>query len=585
MMKTYYILLVTIALIFLSCSKNTTGNADKNYTPINSVSQIIHASTGGTINNKNGVSLTIPPGALNSDTLITVSELVISDSAKNTLVGVKFEPDGLELKKPALIEVPFSPPSNWDENDLILDYDFYGKDATAAAWNGYCAKVSLENGKWVAKTIATHFSGKLFIRNCHSGTMDYVIGQLKNTGRSPDSLITMVRKKYPGENIEGYQTEKVDERTIQRFLGTFFTEKYSYNRGEKVPANVLTELSEYTRSGRNVALAFTFGKWGVKNSEGLYPNFIHTASLQEKNGAIQIRNSANVEPVPKLIELLGGTNTVYYPFDKIDEFRELQSGVSVELAAGAGPDGFSKDNKKFGIWLYGPLNGKNWAQVSLGMLWEDPWVFAVLAGSREWEKLSGELPRPRPYTAVKIFVQNPEEKSVALDGFDKCSISLENINCLFSNGNEWKVGSYNWEGKGKFNGYTFTASSDTTIVSKNDPSSSWKDSTTIKVELDESMSSIKNFSAVYKQIFSGGSTYTTYTYKTTGTNLPDNNKNPYSTMLFFNDSGVKVKNYLTLFSLSAKVNDFDPNVVKQYECLDNTSLSITFWKTNELAKR
>ncbi len=68
-------------------------------------------------------------------------------------------------------------------------------------------------------TFTTQFSGTLFVRNCHAGTMDYVIGQLKNKGLKPDSLMTAVRQKYPGETIQGYQTQKVEERTMANSVG------------------------------------------------------------------------------------------------------------------------------------------------------------------------------------------------------------------------------------------------------------------------------------------------------------------------------------------------------------------------------
>jgi len=401
MMKKCQIIALTFALILSSCSKNTTSGGGN--TPINSVSQRIKATAGGTIDNKNGLTLTILPDALKSDTLVTISEITINKTDVNVLAEVKFEPDGLELSKPALITIPFEPPSDWNENDLIQDYDFSGTDAGKGAWSGYYAKAAFENGKWVLKTFTTHFSGKLFIRNCHSGTMDYVIGQFSKKGCNPDTVINMVRRKYPGEKIQGYQTEKVDERTIQRFLGTFFTERYSYNRGEKVPADVLNELIAYTRSGRNVVLAFTPETWGAKSAEGLYPAYAHTAALEEHNGVVQIRNSANIGPIPKLIELLGGSNTVYFPLDRLDEFREMQAGVTVELAAGVGPDGFSSSaNNPYGLDIYNPLNGRS----ALGIFWDDPIAYVSAVLSRNSQSVAGIPPRPRPWTAVKIYVQN-----------------------------------------------------------------------------------------------------------------------------------------------------------------------------------
>jgi hypothetical protein len=571
-MKSYNAALLSIALISLSCSKNTTGNVAADYTPIQSVSQVIHASAGGTLINKNGVSLTIPPGALSSDTLITVSEIVIPKEDHNTIAGVKFEPDGLELKKPAILEVPLNLPSDWDENDLILDYGYHGKDAAAGAWNGYYIQVSRENGKLIARTFTTHFSGTLFVRNCHSGTMDYVLGQFNKKGQKPDSLLTAVRQKYPGETIQGYQTDQVDERTIQRFLGTFFTEKYTFNRSTKIPDTVISELKALCREGRQVVLSFTPDTWGGKNAEGLYPYFTHTAALEDKNGTIQIRNSTNVSPIPKLIELLGGSNTIYYPLDKINEFRELQSGVAVEMAAGVGPDGFSNEsnNNPYGLKLYPPLNGTSW----VGPAWENPFAFVSSLINTGTKDVKGKPPRSRPWTAVKVYVQNPEKTPVALEGFDKCYIHLDNLKCLFSNGNQWSVSSYTWEGKGGFEGYTFSASSDTIL-------SSYHYTTTIKIELDTSLSKLKNFTAEYKYTFSGSSTNTIYSYQVDGINLKKDGLEPTSYQLVFVASGANLKNYITKFSLSSRVNGVESNTVKQFEILDNTYFSIVIWNSKK----
>ncbi|MHB9028233.1 MAG: hypothetical protein ACYC9O_05655 [Candidatus Latescibacterota bacterium] len=469
-MNAYNRSLVYVAMLVLfSCSKNTTSHDNTDDGSKNSISRHIQASAGGTVQISNGVAISIPPDALKSDTLVTVSEIDIDRTDANMLAGVRFEPDGLELSKPALITVPIETPSNWKEGDLVHDYDFTGADAGSAVWSGYYARVIYEDGKWVAKTFTTHFSGKLFIRNCHSGTMDYVIGQFRKKGCHPDTIVSMVRRKYPANSIQGYQTEKVDELTIQRFLGTFFNEMYTYNRGEKIPGDVLAELTAHVRSGRNVVLAFTADKWGTKSGEGLYPAYAHTAALEERNGVVQIRNSANIRPIPKLIELLGGTNTVYYPFDKLDEFREMQAGVAVELAAGVGPDGFSSSqNNPYGLDIYNPLNGKNWT----GFAWEDPFAFTSALLSGNVKSVSGIPPRPRPWTAVKIYVQNTAgnespcetNASVAQLPYTHIDIFLH-VTCRvnYSDGKEYvQLRGIRQIQAGGFKGGMFTASWDST---------------------------------------------------------------------------------------------------------------------------
>jgi uncharacterized repeat protein (TIGR02543 family) len=83
------------------------------------VSVPISAQSGGTITVNdpqsplNGLSVSIPPGALASDTTISVSTLVppatLGGSPRFFLQGFSIEPDGTQLASPATVTIPYNP--------------------------------------------------------------------------------------------------------------------------------------------------------------------------------------------------------------------------------------------------------------------------------------------------------------------------------------------------------------------------------------------------------------------------------------------------------------------------------------------
>lgn len=396
-----FVIIVTIAL-FSSCIFDG-DNSDKNDSPESEAlfTQTVTAGDGAVIEGS-GYRVEIPPDALSEDTEITaVSVPAQNTSTEQILGGISFGPSGLTLDKPAIIEVPIELPADWEPGELVPVYEFPSDDPSLAVWNGYYAEITAQDGKYIASGPVFHFSGSIFVRNCHSGTMEYVLNKFKNNGCDPDTAFARIKEKYPDLGNISIGTEKVADRDIQRLLGTFFEEKYTYNRGSDVPANVISELAQLTEDGSLVVVAFTAESWPNKGSDGLYPFVPHTAVLEMKGGKVQVRNSANIRPNKELIKAMGGTNLVYYDWDKINEFRELQAGVGVELTCGVKPGDLSApDMNPHGLDVYNPLNGKDWSQIA----WEDPMAFISSILDRNWSNISGIPPRPRPWTAITIYV-------------------------------------------------------------------------------------------------------------------------------------------------------------------------------------
>jgi len=460
-------ILVVVSALFSSCIFDNNSSEKDDATESEVVfTQEVMADKGAVIE-AFGYKVEIPPDALPEDTKITAVPVPPQDtSTEQILGGINFGPSGLKLNKPAIIEVPIELPPDWTPGELVPIYEFPSNDPSLAVWNGYYAEITTKDGKYIASGPVFHFSGSLFIRNCHSGTMEYILNEFKSRGCHSDTAIARIKEKYPDLSNINIGTEKVIDKDIQRLLGTFFEEKYTFNRGSDVPSDVISELSQFTEDGSLVAVAFTSETWSNKNADGMYSCVPHTAILEQKDGTIQIRNSANVRPNRKLINAMGGTNLVYYDWGKINEFRELQAGVGVELTCGVQPGDFSApDMNPYGLSIYNPLNGKDWTEIA----WEDPMAFMSCVLARNWSSISGIPPRPRPWTAVKIYVLKASPDKNPCEKDDESKTEELDISVL-DHGAIWLIGyeindleaslklnkSMGWVADGSTNGNTFT---------------------------------------------------------------------------------------------------------------------------------
>ena len=100
------LVLITILSVFLA-------------TEAFAVSRFITADEGGTIDLAEGVSLIIPPGALEEDTMIRAHVVL-----NRNRICYTFEPDGIVFNKPAKLVV------SWEvlEDAGVKDLNLYGED-------------------------------------------------------------------------------------------------------------------------------------------------------------------------------------------------------------------------------------------------------------------------------------------------------------------------------------------------------------------------------------------------------------------------------------------------------------------------
>jgi len=123
-------------------AQDSTGQVSQNFTlsvfdTRQVVSAFITAAAGGTIivndstSRINGLTITIPPGALNADKNFAVSELISPPTLGGTrhflMKGFVVEPDGIALSKPATVTIPYDP-NEFDTSQGIPLEGFLGVD-------------------------------------------------------------------------------------------------------------------------------------------------------------------------------------------------------------------------------------------------------------------------------------------------------------------------------------------------------------------------------------------------------------------------------------------------------------------------
>jgi alpha-tubulin suppressor-like RCC1 family protein len=120
------------------------GGGDPPTPPATTVTQMIPAATGGTINGPGGVTLVIPPGALATDTPITIA--LASSGAPPLPAGItaggpmiSLTPSGITFARPLLLSLPVDPvlyPANVTPNFLQTNEAGSGWEQIPATRNG-----------------------------------------------------------------------------------------------------------------------------------------------------------------------------------------------------------------------------------------------------------------------------------------------------------------------------------------------------------------------------------------------------------------------------------------------------------------
>jgi len=299
----------------------------------------IKADEGGTITLENGAALTIPADALPEDKSITVSPVQVESLGDKFVVGLQFEPDGLVLNEAATCDYPL--PDDWDGEEAPLIYASNGNELSNFYNTGVYATVSGEKGNYMAQTRIYHFSAEVLVKNCHAGTLQYLLESFYKRGCSRTQAFDAVcnykdenddkpfEDYSPPELGENEKSIRVNEKWIQAFLATYFKKIYSYDKGEELPS--LGKLLEYARdeeNGRQVVFSFSKGQWQQK-SNGLYKNFKHTAALEKVDGQVKLRNSVEAtDAIEQALIEKNGENAYWYPeegeltAESLQKFRE-----------------------------------------------------------------------------------------------------------------------------------------------------------------------------------------------------------------------------------------------------------------------
>jgi hypothetical protein len=261
--------------------------------------------------------------------------------------------------------------------------------------------------------LISHFSGVVCAKNCHAGTIRHVLDQLQARGCNRDSLLAVVRRQYSGVDVPQDDCGERGVETVQAFLDTYFEDVAGFNDGQNVPDTLVQRITGYASEGRHVVLAFKRDVWGQRGGTNhFYPTsaleYSHTAALEVHNGQVQIRNTLATDDTA-LIRALGGQNVVWYPANKLNDFRRLPQGVAAELQVGGEPNCLSDPSKNpYGIAPYQPIDGVSY----WGRAWSDPWTY-LLQNQGSW---SGIAPRGIPWTAVRIYVERPDGPQARLCG-------------------------------------------------------------------------------------------------------------------------------------------------------------------------
>lgn len=383
--------LAVVALLLAACSSNTSTTADI-------------GPEGGVVVTGGGIELDVPAGALAEVTTITLEELDATDA-----LGVRFEPDGLTFASPATLRVPV--PSQWGREGL-LRLDFRGADPDDAVQQRLPPVVS----DGVATMPIDHFSGIFCARNCHAGTIRHILTTLEQRGCSRDDVLEHVRQRFPDVDINDDSCGGRSPHAVQAVLDSFFVDQIGYDEGQEIGEVGASNLIETAASGRMVAFLFKPGEFGGRDdSVGFYPGVAHSAMLENVNGEWMLRNSlATISQ--RLINALNG-NTVWFPADRIDEFRQSPSGVATELQLCGEPGCLAApDRNAPGIDLYLPVDERPVPWTATRIFFEDPAKVAAMecdgGGSGEGY--------PRTYTGPGEMT-----RTVAIDYDDMSSVSCD----------------------------------------------------------------------------------------------------------------------------------------------------------------
>lgn len=346
-------------------------------------SQLVRAAQGGKLTLSDGSELLIPAGALRADTTVTLSRVEVPEHAELQVTALVLEPEGILLEKPALARLPL--PEDWLARSLPLEMEGKGTAPEEAAPFHVELPISGAEGVYFAEAKVHHFSTKVASRNCHAGTVKRVLDAFQARGCDREKLIQDINERFDGLGLSEDSCRSTGPEAVQGLLDGYFSEVGAWNAGEPVPSALLSQLLAAAKSGQKVVLAFGLGPWGPRAGEhGFYSGYAHTATLEVQGDEVVLHNTVMATD-GRLRALMGGEVTATWPAARLDEFRQLQTGVALEIALCGTPGCLSApDLNEHGLDIYHPLGGVDAS---------DPRCGGVCVP-----------PRPVPWPAVRIYL-------------------------------------------------------------------------------------------------------------------------------------------------------------------------------------
>ncbi|MBN2215533.1 MAG: hypothetical protein JW723_14965 [Bacteroidales bacterium] len=320
-------------ILFTGCEKDHADGTD--ITVLESASEDIIASKGGTISTESGVKLYIPPSALSGDTTITIEKLLVStDKPWEFLAIVRISPSGLDLLSEATLTIPVEGDFDYKEEAELLN--FYGENP------GYCiqtgeyapiiegyskhasAKSDQGNNKVQLKIGTT--ANKVVTRNCHGGTIKNINNMFMNRGCTQTNLVQQMNTVDPSLKITEKTLEFAIPPQVKAVLKTYHEKKYSFKAGQDVPSDVIDKIEEHTKNGYSVVIEY--GKSSGDECK-------HTSTIVIKNGKPFIRNTCKVG---KDIQEAYGNEIIYeHELNDINNFRKTNPVNMLEKGLGLQP--------------------------------------------------------------------------------------------------------------------------------------------------------------------------------------------------------------------------------------------------------
>jgi hypothetical protein len=278
-----------------------------------SVSKLVTAVAGGTVEAPTGDRLVVPPGALAKDTLITMVPIAVEPAADlDFFAGVSFAPDGLVFAQPAILtlRLPITLPAG---TQVMLGESFGA--ASPRQFGTGDVLFTVDASGVTATGPIRGFSGKAVMKNCHSGTRDAVLaGWAGRPGLDPASV--GARTGLPAEQLTRCD---LPADPLQTMLAPYFDKC-----GEADPANKDFGAANHQTirttlmAGRQVVFLFA-GALDFDATTGQYRGIAHSAVAVMVNGRILVRNQVYITNPDKLAQLEQTGTTVDMPLDDIDK--------------------------------------------------------------------------------------------------------------------------------------------------------------------------------------------------------------------------------------------------------------------------